>query len=447
MGVQIGRIAALIVVTAAAVAVMWASGAGWDPTAPDAVDDSAPALDELPPSPVSVQHLQIKTLPITDSYSGMLHPWERFQVGFDIGGRIAALGDGPDGKPLDDGAPVSAEQVLATLDQRAFFARKREAEAMKRRAEDEWNRAQELRQVNPRAISEPVLLTRETEFEIASAQLEMAEKALDDATLRSPVDGVIAKRQVNKGQAVLPQQTAFEIVQDSTLLLKVGVPESRIRAFLARRREVEAAGGDSKFNVKVELVGGDALGHAWTPLDGAVHQISQTADEASGMFQVEVAISNEDRTLRAGQIGVGHFAIAEVEGFRIPATTAVIRNNELVLFYAEAEDTRGKAPLPAQDEVLTARMHVLRKGRYLEQDDDLVLLDLPLAARNVIVRGQHRLVDGAKIIVAQAIAGPTDEVNGAAGPAKNETKAPRPKHDEPLAETPGSTPSADAVTP
>jgi len=455
VGVKIGRFAGLVLVTLLAGAVMLASGFGLG--GGGAPETARTPVQDAPPAPVSILHAQRMPLAITDVYSGMIRPWERFRVGFDIAGRVEQLGRvepsqvaqvrfGPaldelvagapavalhdaesldegesldKGEPLDEGDRVRQGQVLAVLDRRHLEARQREASAMLRKAQDEFDRARQLRDVNERAISDAALLARETDFEVARAQLELAEKQLDDAVLRAPADGIISRRLVNTGESVLPQQTAFEIVQVDRVLLVVGVPESRVRPLVQRQRDVQRSlddpdVADEAFLVEVELVGRDSLGRRWEPVPGVVHDISQTADETSGMFEVEVSVDNPRGDLRPGQIGIARLVVAEVNGFRVPHTAGVVREDSLVLFYAKHQGGEAAEGAPAQvGEELVADTLELRAGSYVEQEDDLVLLDLPTDARNVIVRGQHRLVAGSAVVVTQITGAPDASSSGA----------------------------------
>lgn len=428
IGPKLGRLAGLILVTFFSGAVMLASGLGfW--TGESDQPAERPTVEELPPAPVSIQHARPQQIAITDTYSGMLKPWERFRIGFDINGRVVSLGENQLGQPLDDGDVVRVGQVLATLDSRHLAARQREAKAMRVRAEDEFERAQELAQVNERAIRQGTLLTRETEFEVAQAQEELAAKALEDATLTAKVDGVISRRMINIGEPVLPQQTAFEIVQVDRLLLSIGVPESRVRAMIDRQRDVarqREIGRDVEFGVKVQLSGRDAMGRPLDAEDGTVRTIAQTSDQDSGLFEVEIEIENSDRLLRPGQIGVARLEIAEVEGYRVPNTAAVVRNDSLALFFARREkDVAGAMPAPADGDRLLAKLMWLEEGDYLEQGSDIILLKLPPEARNVVTRGQHRLVDGSPIVAAQVLdtsSGTSSRTNAAEDPSNDSSQ-------------------------
>jgi RND family efflux transporter MFP subunit len=408
-----GRFLGLIVVTAFAAAVMLASGTNFFGAGTKPEEPAAP--QPVPPTPVELATLRPRQVEISDSYSGMLHPWEQFRIGFELAGRIESLGVDAEGSPLDEGATVSAGQVLAVLDQRALAARKREASAVLRRAKDELQRAEELRQRNDRAISDSVLMTRETEAEIAEAQFELAAKAVDDATLRAPVDGVIARRLLKPGEQVIPQQTVFEIVQVDRLLMVVGVPESRIRPIVERFNRVEARPAAPPFAAEIQLIGRDSLGRTWRPLRGEVHAVSQTSNESSGLFEVEIELPNPARKLRPGQIGVARLIIAELEAFRLPANAAVVRDDQLVLFAAETPD-RGSGPVAKGDELIV-QPFVLRPGNYVEQQQWLVVFDLPSTCRNVVTRGQHRLVPGGAILAASIVPDDADASRQAASPA------------------------------
>ena len=113
LAAQIGRYSGLVLVTAVALGVMLANGWGWDPTAPREEPIRTPSLDELPTMPVSAQHLQLERVEVIDRYSGMIKPWERFQIGFDTAGRVLELGINEQGQPLDDGDPVRAGPRVA----------------------------------------------------------------------------------------------------------------------------------------------------------------------------------------------------------------------------------------------------------------------------------------------------------------------------------------------
>ena len=62
----------------------------------------------------------------------------------------------------------------------------------------------------------------------SAAHLEVARKALSDATLRAPTNGYIAKRSIEPGDTAAPGHPVFEIVQMDPVEVNVGVPETDV---------------------------------------------------------------------------------------------------------------------------------------------------------------------------------------------------------------------------
>ena len=198
---------------------------------------SLPAI-AAPKAPVAVKPLQEQLCEITNTYAGKIQPWENYQVGFAVGGRVVSLGANEGGKPLDEGDQVQAGEVLATMDDRVFRAHKSDAAARIEQATSELRRAQQIRQSRPSALTESELERLVTDLALAKAQNEIALKNLDDATLRSPVTATISKRMIKPGESVNPNQIVFELVENDDVLLVVDVPESHVRELGERMRTI-----------------------------------------------------------------------------------------------------------------------------------------------------------------------------------------------------------------
>ena len=368
----IGRIlVGLLIVTGFALVVAATLGVGvlgWG--APG--DDDKPAI-VAPPSPISIKHVELESIEITDNYSGMIQPMERFSLGFEIAGRVDALGTGAGGTPLDDGDRVTAGQVLAKLDEDILEARLREAQARSRQALDNLDRAERLKGRQAGAISQTEYQSFETDAALTAAQLDVAGRNLEDATLTSPVDGVIAKRRINVGESANPHQTVFEILQVDDVLLVVGVPE----AFVGEIRRGQP--------VHVELLARDRFRRKRPELEGRVWRVAEAADDTTGLFEVEVLIPNPDGRLKPGLIGLAHIVVDRIQGFRVPLTCAVFRDDRTLLF-SVSEDGKAQA---------------FELSHWIEQGPDLILLELPPEHRTLVVRGQHRLVEGRAVEVVQ----------------------------------------------
>lgn len=125
----------------------------------------------------------------------------------------------------------------------------------------------------------------------AQAQAAIFRQQLDDATLRSPIDGVVAEKRTDVGQRLGEATVAFVLVQTSPLKLRFRVPEKelpRVRLGQNVKATVDAYPGDV-FQGKVAIVGG-------------------VIDPATRSFTVDTEFANRDGKLRPGM-----FARVEME--------------------------------------------------------------------------------------------------------------------------------------
>ncbi len=409
----LGRFAGLILVTLAAGAVMLATATrSHRPSSTSGLAAAADAMEAVA-APVVVRELKPEPVEVLDVYSGMIHPFERYSVGFETAGRVQQLGTNADGQSLDEGDLVAEGQTLAQLDHRLHQARLEEMTAILERAQQELERARKLRNGSSRAISEAEFQQRITDLAVAQAQVAQAQKSFDDTTLQAPCDGVISKRLVNAGESIAMHQPVMEIVQVNRLLLIVGVPESRVQELANRRRQLHdradngsataaaARADNGAFRVHVQLMGADRFGRPWPPRDGEVYRISETADDKTGLFEVEVLLNNSDRQLKPGQIAVAKIVLDELTAFRLPVHSVLFRGKAPYL-YAVTEERSDLNMLfwnlgPDRD---FRAVQVPLEG-FIEQEGELILPTLDPAHRRVVLRGQHRLVDGRRVRIVQ----------------------------------------------
>jgi RND family efflux transporter MFP subunit len=117
----------------------------------------------------------------------------------------------------------------------------------------------------------------------AQAQAAIFRQQINDATLRSPIDGVVAEKRTDVGQRLGDNSVAFVVVQTTPLKLRFRVPEkelARVRAGQNVKATVDAYPG-SNFQGKVSVVGG-------------------VIDPTTRSFTVETEFPNRDGKLRPG---------------------------------------------------------------------------------------------------------------------------------------------------
>jgi HlyD family secretion protein len=125
---------------------------------------------------------------------------------------------------------VKKSQVIARIDPREWQARFEQAEAnyiLAKRNHDNNKRLIEKNFISAAALDQTL-----SAYKSAKASLTMAKKALDDTVIRSPVDGVVVKRSVERGQTVAASLQApelFIIAQDlADMQVETAIDESDV---------------------------------------------------------------------------------------------------------------------------------------------------------------------------------------------------------------------------
>ncbi|KXI28420.1 efflux RND transporter periplasmic adaptor subunit [Paraglaciecola hydrolytica] len=249
--------------------------------------------------------------------SGSISPVLTVDVGSELSGLISQLN-------VDFNDVVTSGQVIARIDDRTVQSKLRQSEAdlasskaslsqlqaalIKAQAEEslaqrEFKRTRELRSKN--LLSESELDISETKYELSKiaidtakaailvgesrvlqsqSSLEQAKLDVDRTFIRSPVDGVVIDRQVDKGQAVsasLSAPTLFSIAQD---LVKMQIEAAVDEADIGRIKQ----GQDVRFTV-------DAFPER--KFSGVVSQVRKSATVTSNVVTYKVIISLENRDL------------------------------------------------------------------------------------------------------------------------------------------------------
>jgi HlyD family secretion protein len=162
-------------------------------------------------------------LAVTISASGTLNPVKSVQVGTQVSGMVQEI-------YVDFNDVVKKSQVIARIDPREWQARFEQAEAnyiLAKRNHDNNKRLMEKNFISAAALDQTL-----SAYKSAKASLTMAKKALDDTVIRSPVDGVVVKRSVERGQTVAASLQApelFIIAQDlADMQVETAIDESDV---------------------------------------------------------------------------------------------------------------------------------------------------------------------------------------------------------------------------
>lgn len=220
----------------------------------------------------------------------------RSELAVKMPGRVAKM-------YVDEGSRVSKGQALLELETdyaRINLQRAQADAARAQAAEDDarrdLDRKKELigKDSIPRATydrSEAAYQQAQAARASASAQASLYRQQIGDATLRSPIDGVIAEKRTDVGARLGEASVALVVVQTSPLKLRFRVPE-RYLAQVHKGQPVKAS---------VDPYPGEAF-------EGKVTVVGGVIDPATRSLLVETEFSNRD-----GKLKPGLFARVEME--------------------------------------------------------------------------------------------------------------------------------------
>jgi len=250
---------------------------------------SPPAASFAPT--VTVVTVQPREIADELSASGTIEAIDQAQLGFMVPGRLL-------GFEVEDGASVSAGQLLARLDDTDYRQEVAIAEA---RLAETRARAERLRQMH-----ELGSLTA-TDFDKITAGLAEAESAaplarqrLGYTELRAPFAGRVTRHPVSTGTVVAPGTPVCSVLAPAPVWATLSIPE----ASTAQLQPGQTA--------RVRLAASDQV-----EANAPIETILPRADPITRSFQVKVRLANTDLAFRPGNV-----VVADIElGSRRPVVT------------------------------------------------------------------------------------------------------------------------------
>ena len=231
---------------------------------------TAPATDVLPA--VRVRTQKAEAVQRTIVVNGQTAPSRTVGLSAETDGRVAAIG-------AERGAQIDRGAVIVRLDERDRRARLRQAEAMLKQREVEYQARERLK--GESYVSEAQLQEALAALEAARTELTRARLDLDYMTIRAPFAGALQSRVVEVGDFVKSGDPVATVVDNRTLVVSANVSE-----FDAGNVRV----GDAA----------EALLATGERVQGRIRYVAPVADEATRTFDVELEIDNANGRLRAG---------------------------------------------------------------------------------------------------------------------------------------------------
>ena len=220
------------------------------------------------------------------TYVGIIEEREATAVSFTSMGVVKRM-------LVNEGQAVAKGQLIAEMDDTQARNLLNGAEAQMNQANDALERYKMLHDNG--SLPEVQWVEIQSKVAQAKSQLEVAKKNLADCRLVAPVSGIVGKRLVNAGETAMPSQAVVNILDISTVKVKVAVPEA----------EISGIGANTSSIIKVEAVNGS--------FKGARIEKGVQADALTHTYDIRIHVANGERKLLPGMVASVSFGSEKSE--------------------------------------------------------------------------------------------------------------------------------------
>ncbi|HEX5340010.1 MAG TPA: efflux RND transporter periplasmic adaptor subunit [Gammaproteobacteria bacterium] len=318
---------------------------------------AAAKKDVTPAIPVEVAQVRRGDVAATYSGTSTLEADQEATVVAKVEGTVSQLF-------TEEGAQVHAGQALAKLDDAKLRFDCEQAQANYEKKRQEFERSQKL--YDHHLISLDAYDSVKYDLAALKASYDIAKFNLDNAVIRAPIDGIVAKRLVKVGNTLTVNQSVFVISNFDPLLAVLYVPENALPEL--RKGQPATLSADA------------APGKQF---DGHIARISPVVDPQTGTFKVTVELRHVK-----GELAPGMFSRVRItydihhHALLIPRSALVTEDGELAVYVVKAGNAHRVSVKTAYND-----------GKDIEITSGLKQGD------TVVTLGQNSLRDGAKVAV------------------------------------------------
>jgi len=307
--------------------------------------------------PVTIAQVEITELSNALTLVGTIMAGSDVNIVSEAGGRIVKLYAQP-------GQFKSAGSIIAEIDSEMRRASVMNAQAAYDKAKTDLERMEKM-------FKEGVMNAMQMDqarygFQAAEAQLIMSKRQLRDTKVTTPISGIINAKMVDQGATVGMNAVIANIVDISTLKVKVNVAE----------KDAFALKNGDKVTITTDVYPG-------IEFPGTVMSIAPKADEAH-TYPIEIRMSNsKEHPLKAGMFGKVSFTTIEKNDALIIPRSALIGSIKNPKVFVVND---GKAELR---EVQTGA----------DAGTNLEILSGLTAGESIVTNGQNNLRPGSKVTI------------------------------------------------
>lgn len=200
----------------------------------------------------------------------------------------------------------------------------------------------------------------------ARIALESASDQLEDADLKSPIEGIVSALNVEAGQTIGAGQHIADVINMDQVYVDIQVAENVI----------------SNLNTGDEIMASiPAVSSA--PVQGTVEWVSPAADLTTRLFPVRVSFENAEHTIKPGMFVNVDISILEASDSVIIPSTAILERTDGKIVYVNKDNT--------------AEMRYVETG--FDNGESTIVMSGLSAGEEIVVEGQQYIEDGSLLSV------------------------------------------------
>lgn len=290
----------IVVIVAGTVAILASRKSRRERSVAEAVSDRSVS--------VSTSRVERGAIELAFSANGITQPVRELSFTSDVSGRVTEI-------LVEKGVRVSQGTPLLKVDSELLKADYTAAEAAWKALAKDVERLSRSHAAG--GVSEQQLDALRTQLIAAESRLSVSRRRYEDATVKSPVSGIVNARHVEPGALIAPNSPLFEIIDDSRVKLLCLVPDSRV-ALLSQGAGVTAESSEGVFSGRVTHIGRKADRSLHHPVEVLLDRDGRLR---AGMY-LKVTFCGEQsreailipRSAVSGSAGAGAVAYVAVSG-------------------------------------------------------------------------------------------------------------------------------------
>jgi membrane fusion protein (multidrug efflux system) len=274
---------------------------------------------------------------------------------------------------FESGERVSQGQVLVQLDADVERANLSSAQASLRLAKANLARGESLRTSDN--ISKATLEQRQSEYEVAAAEVAALAAQIDKKVIGAPFDGVLGIRKINVGQYLDAGNPIVNIQDLSKMLVNFSVSQKEL--------------SDLKVGQAIRM---STDAYPVRTFDGTISAIEPLINDETGMVEVQGTFDNPDGLLRPGMFAKLAILLPVRMQVVVVPQTAISYSlyGDFVYIAKEGKAETGEA-------ITTVDRRIVKSG---ERRNGLVIVEEGLKAGEMVVTsGQLKLDSGTRVAI------------------------------------------------